>query len=204
MYKLPVIISLVLLAVAGIACTYLLKSPQLTLTDAQLVSSLITLFACLGALISATFVVYSYLQTNRIFLLGQRPSLLIQVKSEHLKPTPQSESSAPFTFIHYTNTTSNEFADLIIFVKLKLPSREIDLSDLFKPKMFMAGHDQRHRRFETLSFLASRGVDINKETTSGNQVILSPSYTFTFNGKLEERKGPEYKWNSGIQHWELA
>ena len=204
MYRLPVIISTVLIVAAGAVCTYLLKSPHLTLSDAQLVSSLITLFACLGALISATFVVYSYLQTNRMFLLGQKPSLLIQVKSEHLKPTPQSESLVPFTFIHYTNTSSNEFADLTVLVKLKLPSREVDLSDLFKQKMFMAGHDQRHRRFETLDFLSSRGVDINKETASGNQVMLSPSYTFTFNKKLEERKGPEYKWNSGIQHWELA
>lgn len=204
MYRLPVIISAVLIVAAGAACAYLLKSPHLTLTDAQLVSSLITLFASLGALVSATFVVYSYLQTNRIFLLGQRPSLLIQVTSENLKPTPQSESLVPFTFIRYTNTTSNEFVDLTVLVKLKLPSQEVDLSDLFKPKMFMAGHDQRHRRFETLDCLSSRGVDINKETTSGNQVILSPSYTFTFNRKLEERKGPEYKWNYGTQHWELA
>jgi len=204
MYKLPIIISSVLLVIAVVACAYLLKSSQLTLTDAQLVSSVITLFTCLGALISATFVVYSYLQTNRIFLLGQRPSLLIQVTSDHLNPTPQSENTVPFTFIHYTNTTSNEFDDLTILVKLRIGTREIDLSDLFKPNMFMAGHDKRHRRFETLSFLASHGADINKEITSGNQVILSLSYTFTFNSKLEERKGPEYKWNSEIQEWELV
>jgi len=139
-----------------------------------------------------------------MFLLGQRPSLLIQVKSEHNKATPQSENSVPVTCIHYNNTTANEFTDLTVLVKLKLSSREIDLSDLFKPKIFMAGHDVRYRRFETLSFLSSRGIDINKETTSGNQVILSPSYNFTFNKKLEERKGPEYKWNSEIQYWELT
>jgi hypothetical protein len=204
MYKLPIIISSVLFAIAVVVCAYLLTSSKLTLTDAQLVSSLITLFTCLGALISATFVVYSYLQTNRIFLLGQRPSLLIQVTSEQLIPIPQSKNSVPFTTIHYTNTTSNEFDDLTILVKLTLGSREIDLSDLFKPKMFMAAYDQRHRQFETLSFLASHGVDINKEITSGNQVMLSLSYTFTFNSKLEERKGPEYKWNYEIQRWELA
>jgi hypothetical protein len=70
--------------------------------------------------------------------------------------------------------------------------------------MFMAAHDQRHRRIETLTFLSKRGVDINNETASGNQVLLSTSYTFTFNKKLEERKGPEYKWNGQIQHWELT
>lgn len=204
MYRLPIIISALLIIAAVVISSYLLKSPQLALNDAQLVSSLITLFACLGALISATFVVYSYLQTNSIFLLGQRPSLLVQIVSEHLQASPQAQSPVPFTFIHYTNTTLNEFNDLTISLKLKLSNREVDLSDLFKPRMFMAGHDKRHRRFETLAFLSSRGIDINEETASGNQVTLFPSYTFTFNNKLEERKGPEYKWNSGIQHWELT
>ena len=47
MYKLPIIISSVLLVIVVVACAYLLKSSQLTLTDAQLVSSVITLFTCL-------------------------------------------------------------------------------------------------------------------------------------------------------------
>jgi hypothetical protein len=204
MYRLPIFVSVSLIVAAAVISAYLLKSPCLVLNDAQLVSSLITLFACLGALISATFVVYSYLQTNNIFVLGQRPSLLIQITSEHCQPNPQAKNKVPFTFIDYTNTTVNEFTDLTITMNLRLSNREIDLSDLFKPKMFMAGHDKRHRRFETIAFLSSRGIDLNKEIATGNQVILSPSYTFTFNKKLEERMGPEYKWNSEIQHWELT
>ena len=204
MYKVPTIITVFLIIAAIATSVYLIKSPSLSLNDAQLVSSLIALCACLGALISATFVVYSYMQTNRAFLLGLRPFLLIQVKSEHLQPNPQTQGVVPFTFIHYTNTSQNEFNDLTLFVKLRVTNRDVDLSDLFKPKMFMAAHDQRHRRFETLAFLSKRGVDINNETASGNQVILSTYYTYTFNNKIEERKGPEYKWNGQIQHWELT
>ena len=204
MYRVPTIITAILIVAGASTTVYLIKSTGLSLDDAQLVSSLIALFACLGALISATFVVYSYIQTNRAFLLGQKPFLLIQVKSEHLQPNPQTQGVVPFTFIDYTNTSQNEFNDLTLFVKLRVANRDVDISDLFKPKMFMAAHDQRHRRFETLSFLSERGIDINNETASGNQVILSTHYTFTFNNKLEERKGPEYKWNGQIQHWELT
>lgn len=204
MYRVPTIITIFLIIAAIAISVYLTKSPNFTLNDDQLVSSLIALFACLGVLISATFIVYSYIQTNRTFLLGQKPSLLIQVKSEHLQPNPQTQGVVPFTFIHYTNTSQNEFNDLTLIVKLRLSNRDVDLSDLFKPKMFMAAHDQRHRRIETLTFLSKRGVDITNETASGNQVLLSTSYTFTFNKKFEERKGPEYKWNGQIQHWELT
>ncbi|MEW6672623.1 MAG: hypothetical protein AB1427_13030 [Thermodesulfobacteriota bacterium] len=204
MYKVPIIISILLIIAAIGTSLYLMLSPNEVLNDNQLVSSLIAVFACLGVLISATFIVYSYIQTNQIFLLGQKPSLLIQVESQHLQPNPQTQSVVPFTIIHYTNTSQNEFTDLTLIVKLRISNRDIDLSDLFKPKMFMASRDQRNKRFETLAFLSKRGVDINNETAYGNQVLLIISYTFTFNKELEERNGPEYKWNGQIQHWELT
>jgi hypothetical protein len=203
MYKLPIIISLSLILCAFVTALFIIDTTSLQLDDADVVTSLIAIFTCLGVLVSATFVVYSYALTNETYLKSQKPSLLIQVKSEHLQPNPQTQSTSPFTFIHYKNTSQNEFEDLTIYVKLYVGNRELDLSDLFRPKMFMAAHDQRHRRFETVPFILRRGIDINSETAAGNQVILSTSYFYTYNKKREDRKGPEYKWNAQIQHWEL-
>jgi hypothetical protein len=156
----------------------------------------------MGGFISAAFVVYSYVQTNKAFMDSKKPSLLIQVKSEHLPPGPQ-QLPIPFTFIHYKNTSLNEFTDLTIRLTVELGSRTIDISDLFSPKMFMAAHDVRDRKFETVTFFAERGIDINTQAQSGNPVILSTGYQFSFNKRPEKREGPNYKWNPQIQHWEI-
>jgi hypothetical protein len=203
MYKLPIVITISLIILSVAFALFLTNTKAFQLNDADVVKSLIAIFACLGVLISATFIVYSYIITNEAYIRNQKPFLLIQVKSEHLRPNPQIQSLVPFTFINYTNTSKNEFEDLTLDVKLNVGNREVDLSDLFKPKMFMAAQDQRHRRFETIPFIAQRGIDINAEAAAGNQLVLSTSYSYTFTKKLEERKGPEYKWNAQIQHWEL-
>lgn len=202
MYKGPTIVTIFLVVLSVAASGWLISSTTLQFTHAELVSSLIAIFACMGGLISATFVVYSYVQTNKAFIDSKKPSLLIQVKSEHQSPGPQ-QPPIPFTFIHYKNTSPNEFTDLTIRLKVEVGSRTIDISDLFSPKMFMAAHDPRNRRFETVTFFAIRGIDINAEAQSGNPVILSTGYQFSFNKRLEEREGPNYKWNPQIQHWEI-
>ena len=199
MYRIPTIITAILIIIAASATAYLIKSTSLSLNDAQLVSSLIALFGCLGALISATFVVYIYIQTNRVFLIGQKPFLLIQIQSKKLQTNPQGVVSV--TSINYTNTSQNEFNDLTLYVKLQVRNRKWDISDLFTPNIFMAAQDRRQKNFKTLSYLSKRGMDINKATAFGYQVLLSTYYTFTFNNKLEDRQGPEYKWNSRKQLW---
>lgn len=201
MYKVPTIITAILIIIAASATAYLIKSTSLFLNDAQLVSSLIALFGCLGALISATFVVYIYIQTNRVFLIGQKPFLLIQIQSKKLQTNPQGFVSV--TSINYMNTSQNEFNNLTLYVKLQVRNRKWDISDLFTPNMFMAAQDQRQKNFKTLSYLSKRGIDINKATAFGYQVILYTNYTFTFNNKLEDRQGPEYIWNSRKQLWVL-
>lgn len=70
MYKIPIAITIILIIAAGSATAYIIKCSSLVISDADLVSNLVALFACLGALISATFVVYSYIQTNKAFLLS--------------------------------------------------------------------------------------------------------------------------------------
>ena len=201
MYRIPTITTAILIIIAASATAYLIQSTSLFLNDAQLVSSLIALFGCLGALISVTFVVYIYIQTNRVLLIGQKPCLLIQIQNKKLQTNSQQKDVVPITSINYSNTSQNEFNDLTLYVKLQVRNRKWDISDLFTPNMFMAAQDRRQRNFKTLSYFYKRGIDINKATAYGYQVILSTHYTFTFNNKLEERQGPEYKWNSRKQLW---
>jgi len=198
----PSIIS-IFLSIVSIAAIFVIKtSTSLQLSDGEMVNSIIAISACLGGLISATFVVYGYIQTNKAFLFSLKPSLLIRVVSEHL-PNSQQTKQVPYTFIHYANTSNNEFVNLTMEIKLKIGTREIDLSDLFKPKMSMAAQDTRQNRIETFDILGQRGIDINREVQAGNAAILKTGYRFTFNGKEEKRAGAEYKWNAGISHWEI-
>lgn len=203
MYRIPTIITAILIIIAASATAYLIKSTSLSLNDAQLVSSLIALFGCLGALISATFVVYIYIQTNRVFLIGQKPCLLIQIQNKKLQTNPQQKGVVSVTSITITNTSQNEFNDLTLYVNLQVWKKKLDISDLFTPNMFIAAQDRRQMNFKTLSYLSKRGMEIKQATVNGYSVILSTHYTFTFNNKLEERQGPDYKWNSQKELWSL-
>ena len=199
MFKVPLAITIVLIIIALTAFIVVITSTTLELIDR--VTSSIAIFACLGGGISATFVICSYIHTNFAFVLSQKPSLLIQVTSVHKESQPPS--IIPITIIHYENTTANEFTDLTLNITIRVANREVDISELFRPKMFMAAHDRRDRRFETLSLLSQRGIDVNSETRAGNPVELTTGYSYTFNKIIEKRNGPEYKWNADIQHWEI-
>lgn len=204
MFKPPVIISIILLIAAMVSSWLILSSTAIELSDFELITSLLAIFACAGGLITAAFVAYSYVHTNYAFILSQRPSLLIWVKSEHRAVSPQDNTVVPITFINYQNTTGNSFYDLTLIVKVQAGNRITDISDLFKPNMYMAGHDSRNRWFDTIKLLKERGVDINSETAAGNSVTLSIGYSHTFNRKLETIAVQEYKWNPQIQHWEIV
>lgn len=189
----PILISAILTCLSFVAIFMINTSSSICLTDSQFINSTIAILACLGGFISATFVIYSYIQTNKAFLIGLKPSLLIQVASENNQTT----------LIHYTNTSNNEFIDLTIVLDLKIGNKKINLNDLFKAKMSMAAHDKRHKRINTCNEVNQRGIDLNKEVNSGNNAILITSYTYSFNEKIETRIGAEYKWNISIQQWEL-
>ncbi|TOM79124.1 hypothetical protein, partial [Vibrio parahaemolyticus] len=67
----------------------ILFGKTITLEDSEVVTALIALFGTLGALISATFVVASYMQTNNAYIESQRPHLLILAESLTEKGTAE-------------------------------------------------------------------------------------------------------------------
>lgn len=70
MHRVPVTISVFILVAWAATGVFLICSEQIGLTKPQLVEALIELAAVAGALVSATFVVWSYIQTNKAFALS--------------------------------------------------------------------------------------------------------------------------------------
>lgn len=188
---------LILFAAAG--AWGIVYCDTLGLKPNEMVTALIAVIASLGALVSATFVVASYLQTNKAYIESQRPHLLILVKS--LK---HNESGQPVSRIHYHNITNNRFNDLTITVSVDAENRTYDLSHLFRSKMTMIGRDQRQRSFNPIEELTKLGLDLQGTARSGKEVKLRVGYKYTFNGVEDVVNAQEYRWDAGDQQWSIC
>lgn len=204
MLRIPILITLLLALVACAVELYVFWFGHLPLTASELIQAQVGIFATFGALVSAVFVVYSYVQTNWAFVESQRPQLLVQVETRRMKRTKAADEDFPATFIHYKNITANQFADLTIIVHVSAENRSIDLSDLFRPGMVMIGHDQRQRWFDTYKLLQERTLDLKEVTARGHQALLKLSYTYTYSGERKTVYCQEYKWDLPVEQWIIA
>ncbi|EHQ9269905.1 hypothetical protein ACJO1Y_05325 [Vibrio parahaemolyticus] len=176
----------------------ILFGKTITLEDSEVVTALIALFGTLGALISATFVVASYMQTNNAYIESQRPHLLILAESLTEKGTAE-----PVTCIHYHNITNSRFTDLTITVVLEAENRKVNLSHLFRSNMTMIGRDQRQRNFKILDEATKLGLDIESTAMSGREVKLLLGYEYTFNDAKEHVGAQEYIWDANSREWRI-
>lgn len=200
MHKVPVIISVFLILALGSAAVWL-ATACIGLTTSEIVSAEIALFGTLGALISAAFVVYSYLQTNMAYRENQRPQLLIQVESHNLPISQEDQTIVPLSLVNYRNITNNQFKDLNVNLLVRASNRVFDISDLFKRNMSMIGHDFRSRKFRPDETLLERGLNIQEVASAGNEVILEVQYEYSFFGVTEKVECQKYKWDSNIMQW---
>ena len=67
--------------------------------------------------------------------------------------------------------------------------------------MIMIGHDGRKRCFKPLKLLKERGLDVNEVAKRGNEVLLKPSYTYTYMNKPNTVPVQEYKWDAKVEQW---
>ncbi len=191
-------IVLVQIVIALFGIYLILFSEQITLNDSEVVTALIALLGTFGALISATFVVASYIQTNNAYIESQRPHLLVLVENLN-----ERETGTPVSCINYHNITNNRFTDLTITVVLEAENREVNLGHLFRPNMTMIGKDQRQRSFKILDEAINRGLDIEGIATSGREVKLLIGYEYTFNNVKEHVDAQEYIWNANLSGWQI-
>ena len=199
MTKVTISIVAFLVLLSAVGSWAIVYCDSLGLRPNEVVSSLIAVIASLGALVSATFVVASYLQTNKAYVESQRPHLLILVES--LK---NNESGEPLSRIHYHNITNNRFNDLTISVRVESDNKTYDLSHLFRKRMAMIGQDRRQRSFKPVKELSKAGLDLQETSTSGKEVKLMIGYEYTFNGIVDIVNAQQYRWDAGGQRWEIC
>lgn len=204
MNKTPLVITLVLCLVAAVALAYISSSKALELTDAELINSYVAIGACLGAFVSATFVVFSYLQTNRAYIESQRPHLLIQIQNMLADEKDESGVPIPMSRINYRNITNNRFTNLSIGVIVTAQNRTISLSDLFRQNMAMIGHDSRSRTFNPGRELSKRGLELQETAEAGNEINLYLSYSYTFSGVKDTVEAQMYRWDAKRREWQIC
>ncbi|MEQ7870650.1 hypothetical protein V6R97_08355 [Chromohalobacter salexigens] len=193
------IVSVALITAGLCASWYLTVSKSLDLDDAELVSSIVAIAASVGALVSATFVIFSYLQTNRAFIEAQRPQLLILLENKY-----ESETNLPVSFIHYNNITHNKFDDLTIVVEVTIDGTKYSLGHLFRSGMTMIGQDSRQRSFKPCDELANVGLDMPAYESLGSKIELDITYEYTFYRKLDRVHAQKYEWNGNSKRWEIC
>lgn len=172
--------------------------------DADLVSAQIAVAACLGAFVSTTFVVFSYMTTNKAYVEAQRPHLLVQVESLKVPKDDSPDRLIPNTRIHYRNITTNRFRDLTLIVAVTANNRNFVLDDLFRSKMTMIGLDSRQRTFDPVAELKSRGLELQQVAAQGSEVRLTIGYTYTFNGKADHVDAQTYRWDARYEEWVIC
>lgn len=198
MNKVTISITALLCISAVLSVLYLANGNELQIKDSELISLYISIAACLGALVSATFVVFSYLQTNSAYIEVQRPHLLAMVENLVLEGTGD-----PVSRLHYHNITNNRFTDLTLNLKVTACNREYSLSELFRKKMTMIGRDQRQRSFQPIKELKALGLDLQATAESGNEVTLEIEYEYTFNKVKDLVNAQMYRWNASRREWEI-
>ena len=187
--KLRIKLIILFLIIVGIGLTcFAIK----TTIASNIVSNIIQIWTCVAVLISVIFVIYSYIQTNRAFVLSQKPHLLLIVFDRTNKDTPPVHR----TQIHYENKSNNPFYDLNISVEVSTQNTTVDLSDLFSPNMYMAVGDKRDWTFGTKKQLLQRGFDLDAAVKANKTIILLLEYSFSFNNKKEIIKVQEYIWKN--------
>lgn len=202
----PVIVTISLILVGLASTIFLLQQGiELGLNAADIASNIIQIWICVGAFISTVFVVFSYIQTNRVFVLSQMPHLLLFVNELDVARSQDNKELVHMTVINYVNNSNNPFYDLSLFIKITTQSTIVDLSDLFAKTMYMAAHDSRQRNFVTIDELKRRGFDLTAVVAQNQQIILTLAYKFTFNNAIEEIKVQEYFWDTSRDkpHWTI-
>lgn len=122
----PILVSLLLVA-SGASGTYFISvSDASAFPLAEKASSIIAVWACVAAFVSAAFFIQSYLETNAAFRLSKMPHLRIWVQDA------QGPAGEHLTRVNYENMTLNAFSDLKIHVALKTKDVVVDLSSLLK------------------------------------------------------------------------
>ena len=198
--KIPIVITILFFVIGILGNIYL---AHLSFLNNDVVSNIIQMWACIAAVISATFVIYSYWITNQAFALSQKPRLRVAVVDVYPTDTKTGQK-VHCTRINYENVSDNAFEDLTIKINLICDGKNINLENLFEPKMYMAPRDSRDRYFSTKNDIQEKsGFDFGEAETKNKEIVLSVAHEFTFCGKKEFIRMQNYIWEKDKQRWSI-
>lgn len=199
-----ILICIILIGIAATLFLILGNNCFFIISNSELISNIIQIWIGVGAFISATIIIGSYIITNRAFILSQKPYLYLIARNHNkIKRDKNSNEFIHATQIHYENISNNPFYDLTINVRVSTLNTEVDLSDLFTKKMYMSAHDVRDRNFVTVDELNKRGFNLDSAINENKDILLSLNYTFTFNNKEEIIDVQKYKWDKSRMEWSI-
>ena len=127
-----------------------------------------------------------------------KPSVDIQDNSEN---DTEHNLEQHLTEIFYENTSKVPFYDLSINVIISMHNKNINLSEIFTPNMYMAPKDKRIMSFPTKGISEFYEVDFEAMVESKEEIILSLSYEFTFQDKKELIEVQKYIWTG--KNWRI-
>lgn len=195
--KIPAVLSAIIVG-AGAVLTWWMKA-QVPTSDRYL-ELVISTWATVGALVSATFVVYGYLLSMRALVEAQTPKILIRVVNEQatLAGTGQLVHQ---TCINYSNIGTVECRNLALFAALVRNNECIEIPRLFREKMSFQVADARNRSFATFNYLSNNGIP---QTVIDNiqHYKLRVGYKVESIGGIIER-AYEYTWDVSTNHWNI-
>ena len=192
--RVPIIIT-ILLIILGVGVTMVIQTKFRNLTGNDKIRHWLSLWALMVASVSAVFVISSYQQTNKAFILSQKPSLLIQMRNG-----ADIGLHEDLTQIYYENTSDAAFEDLNIKLTIITSTTTIDFSDLFSNNnMYMASKGYRELLFKTKEEFLKEGINLDEV----DGVILNVGYEFHFLGKLIPIDAQEYKWKKEENRWNI-
>lgn len=195
-----------ILLVFAVGVSYLIWGTDLlTLTSNEKLSNTIQLWACTGALISAGYVILSYVTTNEAFVASQKPILSIAAGTfpQTIVRDRESNEEVHATQINYSNPSNNAFYDLNISLMVESGPHQADLSDLFKSNMYLGPHDTRQRNFITKDILLKKNFNIDRFSSEGKEIHMELGFSYTFLGKLESVSVQGYIWSPNRQVWDI-
>lgn len=174
----PIIVAVIIFSITASFLCFLLSQESLSIEFK--ITQIIQTLTVAGALISAIFVISSYLITNQAFILSQKPFLLLGVDLDGR--------------IFYQNHSNNPFYNLKINVIAKIGNSKFKVGKkLFKKTMYMSAFDKRYTPPIQYMLKEHYNIDFNS-LIENTEAKIFLSYSFTFLNKVEKIDVQSYVW----------
>ncbi|WP_407579550.1 hypothetical protein [Citrobacter koseri] len=160
----------------------------------------ISTWATVGALVSATFVIYGYLLSLRALVESQMPRILLQVTNGQATLVDNNQLVHQ-THINYRNIGTVECVDLAMYAVLVRNNEYIEIPRLFNGVMNLQVGDMRDRKFPTFNYMCSNGIPQSVVDNLQHYKLRVGYKVKSVSGIVE--RAYYYTWDNKINSWHI-